>query len=258
MLVKSVCFVVRCRLILCGNGNETALNFAFQTRHLREEMITDTSENIERLKQEICDVGHRLYQKGFAAGNDGNITVRLNDNRILCTPTWHSKGRLQPSDIVTIDMTGEHISGSKKRSSEALLHLAIYQACPKVNAVVHCHPPHATAFAFTHQILPRGISPEIEMFLGDVRITPYQTPGTAAFASSIVPYLSSANALILANHGTVSYAQHLEQAYWWTEVLDAYCRTLILAKSLGPLQPISAEQLDELQRLKARWADQTL
>ncbi len=210
-------------------------------------------DDIELAKRNICEIGARLYQRGFVAGNDGNISVRIGENAVLCTPTMQSKGSLNADDIVTIDMQGERISGTKRRSSEALLHLSIYQGRPDIRAVVHCHPPHATAFAFTHTELPRGISPEVEMFLGDVRITPYETPGTSAFATSVQPYLRLANALILANHGTVSYAAELEHAFWWTEVLDAYCRTILLAQGLGPLQPIARHKLQELYVAREAW-----
>ena len=203
----------------------------------------------ESLKQEICEIGRRLYTHGFAAGNDGNISVRISDDRVLCTPTMHSKGYLKPADIVTIDMDGNHVAGEKRRSSEALLHLAIYKYRKDVQSVVHCHPPHATAFAITHTQLPLGLSPEVEMFLGRVAITPYETPGTQTFADSVLPYLDAASALILANHGTVSYAAKLEYAYWWTEVLDAYCKTLILARGLGEPQMIPEAKLQELRRL---------
>lgn len=208
---------------------------------------------LDELKEKICEIGRRLYARGYAAGNDGNISFRVSRDRILCTPTMQSKGLLQPDDLVIVDLDGQHISGAKRRSSEVMLHLAIYRNRSDINAVVHCHPPHATAYAFTHRELPRWISPEVEMFLGDVVITPYETPGTQAFAQSVVPFLENANALILANHGTVSYARELEHAYWWTEVLDAYCRTLILAQSIGPLQPLPPEKQLEILQARAAW-----
>jgi L-fuculose-phosphate aldolase len=211
------------------------------------------SSSVEILKEKICEIGRRLYARGYAAGNDGNISFRIDDSLVLCTPTMQSKGLIAPEDLVVVDMDGQHVSGTKRRSSEVMLHLAIYQNRDDIRAVVHCHPPHATAFAFTHRELPRWISPEVEMFLGDVAITPYETPGTKAFAQSVVPYLEKANALILSNHGTVSYARELEHAYWWTEVLDAYCRTLILAQSLGPLQTLPPSKQQEILEARAAW-----
>jgi L-fuculose-phosphate aldolase len=207
----------------------------------------------ERFKQEICDIGKRLYQRGFAAANDGNITYRISDTEVLCTPTMHSKGFLKPEDIATIDMAGKQIAGAKPRSSEALLHLEIMKARPEIKSVVHCHPPHATAFAVAHEAIPSCVLPEVEVFLGNVPIAKYETPSTKAFAETILPFVSQANVIILANHGTVSYGDTVERAYWWTEILDAYCRILILAKQIGRVEYFSNEQGWELIELKKKW-----
>ena len=112
-------------------------------------------ENAYKRKQEICEIGQRVYNKGFAAANDGNISYRLSENEVLCTPTMHSKGFLKPEDICLIDMSGKQLAGIKKRSSEALLHLQIYKERPDVKSVVHCHPPHATAFAIAREPIPQ-------------------------------------------------------------------------------------------------------
>lgn len=210
-------------------------------------------QNIHRIKQDICEIGRRLYNKGFAAANDGNITVRVGENEVLCTPTLHSKGFLKPDDICTVDMTGKQIAGRKKRSSEALLHIEIYKQRPNVKSVVHCHPPHATAFAIAREPIPQCVLPEVEVFLGDVPITKYETPGGQAFADTILPFVDKTNVIILANHGTVSYGEDVERAYWWTEILDAYCRMLMLAKSLGNVHYISRPQTAELLKLKKSW-----
>lgn len=209
--------------------------------------------NIHRLKQDICEIGDRIYKRGFAAANDGNITYRVNENEVLCTPTMHCKGFLKPDDICTIDMTGKQTAGRKKRSSEALLHLEIMKARPDVKSVVHCHPPHATAFAVAREPIPQCVLPEVEVFLGDVPITKYETPGGQAFAQTILPFVQKTNVIILANHGTVSYGETVERAYWWTEILDAYCRILMLAKGLGGVQYISHDKTRELLELKQKW-----
>lgn len=209
--------------------------------------------NIHKMKQEMCEIGHRIYNKGFAAANDGNITVRVSDNEVLCTPTMHSKGTLKPDDIATIDMSGNQIAGRKKRSSEALLHLEIYKQREDIKSVVHCHPPHATAFAVAREPIPQCVLPEVEVFLGDVPITRYETPGGQEFANTIIPFVDKTNVMILANHGTVSYGETVERAYWWTEILDAYCRILILAKQLGGVNYLSQEKSRELLDLKDKW-----
>jgi L-fuculose-phosphate aldolase len=206
-----------------------------------------------KIKQDICDIGRRIYDKGFAAANDGNITVRISDNEVLCTPTMHSKGFLKPDDISSIDMTGKQIAGRKKRSSEALLHLEIYRQRQDIKSVVHCHPPHATAFAVAREPIPQCVLPEVEVFLGDVPITKYETPGGQAFADTILPFVQKTNVIILANHGTVSFGEDVERAYWWTEILDAYCRILMLARQLGTVSYFNETKERELLELKAKW-----
>lgn len=209
--------------------------------------------NAHRIKQDICEIGRRIYNKGFAAANDGNITVRISENEVLCTPTMHSKGFLKPDDISTIDMKGNQIAGRKKRSSEALLHLEIYRQRPDVKSVVHCHPPHATAFAVAREPIPQCVLPEVEVFLGDVPITKYETPGGQAFADTILPFVDKTNVIILANHGTVSFGEDVERAYWWTEILDAYCRILMLSKQLGRVNYFTEPEQRELLQLKDKW-----
>ncbi|MCD0462596.1 class II aldolase/adducin family protein [Roseiconus lacunae] len=210
-------------------------------------------QNVHKIKQDMCDIGRRIYNRQFAAANDGNITVRVSENEVLCTPTLHCKGFLTPDDIATIDMTGKQIAGRKKRSSEALLHLEIYKQRDDIKSVVHCHPPHATAFAIAREPIPQCILPEVEVFLGDVPITKYETPGGQAFADTIIPFVSKTNVMILANHGTVSYGETVEQAYWWTEILDSYCRMLMLAKQLGNVSFLDQQKSQELLDLKDQW-----
>lgn len=205
-----------------------------------------------KARETVCEVGRRLYAKGFAAANDGNITVRLGENRILCTPTGVSKGFLKPDDLAIIDLDGNQISGKLRRSSEALLHLTVYKARQDINGVLHCHPPHATAFAMVHEAIPKCILPEVEVFLGEVPIAKYETPGTQTFADTVLPYVHDALMVILANHGTVAYGKDLMTAYFNTEILDAYCRMLILAKQLGPIQYLSEGQVGELMEFKKR------
>jgi L-fuculose-phosphate aldolase len=212
-----------------------------------------TMVNVHRIKQDICEIGRRIYDKGFAAANDGNITVRVGENEVLCTPTMHSKGFLKPDDIATVDMKGNQIAGRKKRSSEALLHLEIYRQRPDVKSVVHCHPPHATAFAVAREPIPQCVLPEVEVFLGDIPITKYETPGGQAFADTILPYVDKTNVIILANHGTVSFGEDVERAYWWTEILDAYCRILLLSKQLGRVHYFDETKERELLELKNKW-----
>jgi L-fuculose-phosphate aldolase len=208
--------------------------------------------NEYKIKQEICEMGRRVYAKGFAAANDGNISYRLNDREILCTPTMISKGFIKPEDCCKVDYEGKQLAGTRKRSSEILLHLAVYKHRPDVNAVVHCHPPHATAFAVAGVPIPNCVLPEVEVFLGEVPTAVYETPGTQKFADTIVPHLKASNTIILANHGTVTFGPDLEKAYWNSEIIDAYCKILILSRQLGNVNFFSQQQTRELLDLKQR------
>lgn len=208
--------------------------------------------NEYKLKEQICEIGRRVYAKGFAAANDGNISYRLNDQEILCSPTMVSKGFMKPDDICKVDYEGKQLAGTRKRSSEILLHLAIYKQRPDVKAVVHCHPPHATAFAVAGEPIPQCILPEVEVFLGEVPTAVYETPGTQKFADTIVPHLKSSNTIILANHGTVTFGPDLEKAFWNSEIIDAYCKILILARQLGRVNYFDDRQTRELLDLKKR------
>ena len=208
--------------------------------------------NEYKLKEQICEIGRRVYAKGFAAANDGNITVRLSEREFLCTPTMVCKGFLKPEDICKVDIEGKQLAGTKKRTSEVLLHLSIYKQRPDVMACVHCHPPHATAFAVAHEPIPKCILPEVEVFLGEVPTAVYETPGGQKFADTVVPFAKDCNTIILANHGTITFGPDLEKAYWNTEIIDAYCRILILAKQLGRINYFDEQKTRELLALKKR------
>ncbi|MFK7765974.1 MAG: class II aldolase/adducin family protein [Mariniblastus sp.] len=209
--------------------------------------------DIEKLKQDICDIGKRVYAKGFAAANEGNISIRVDEETVLCTPTLHCKGFMEPEDICTVDMSGNQLAGKRKRTSEVLLHIEIYKKRPDVKSVVHCHPPHATAFAVAREPIPTCVLPEPDIFLGEVPIAPYETPGNQNFAETISPFVKKTNIIVLANHGTVSYETEIEKAYWLTEILDAYCRILILAKQLGGVEYLSLEKGRELLAMRKDW-----
>jgi len=209
--------------------------------------------NLHKIKQEICEIGDRLYKKGFAAANDGNISFRLSENEVVCTPTLCSKGFLKPDDLCIVDMEGKQTAGHRKRTSEVMLHLEIMKARPEVKSVVHCHPPHATAFGIAREPIPQCVLPEVEIFLGDVPITKYAIPGGKEFAETILPFVHKSNIVILANHGTVSYGETVEKAYWWTEILDAYCRMLMLARGLGRINYFGEPEAQALLNLKGSW-----
>jgi L-fuculose-phosphate aldolase len=206
-----------------------------------------------KIKEQMCDIGRRIWTKGFCAGNEGNHSYRISENRVLCTPTGISKGNLKPDDICTVDLEGKQVSGTRKRTSEILLHLAIYKSRPDVKAVIHSHPPHATAFAVAGVDLPTCIHPEAEVFLGVVKTAKYVTPGDTRLGESILPFVKDSNTIILQNHGTVCFDSDLEQCYYKLEIVDAYARILILAKQVGSIRPLDGDQMRELLELKAKF-----
>ena len=206
-----------------------------------------------KLKEQMCDIGRRIWIKGFCAGNEGNHSYRLSETRVLCTPTGISKGDLKPEDICTVDLEGKQIAGTKKRTSEIQLHLAIYNARPDVRAVIHSHPPHATAFAVAGVDLPTCIHPEAEVFLGAVKTAQYVTPGDQRLGDSILPFVKDSNTILLQSHGVVTYGDDLRRAYYQLEIVDAYARILILAKQVGSIRPLEAQEMKELLVLKERF-----
>src|SRR3954466_540980 len=206
-----------------------------------------------KLKEQMGDIGRRIWHKGFCAGNEGNHSYRIGPDRVLCTPTGISKGFLKPDDICTVDMEGKQVAGKRKRTSEILMHLAIYKAREDVKAVVHSHPPHATAFAIAGVELPTCIHPEAEVFLGAVKTAKYVTPGDTRLGESLLPYVKDSNTILLQNHGTVTFDVDLEGAYYKLEIVDAYSRILLLAKQIGNIRPLAGSEMKELLGLKQRF-----
>jgi L-fuculose-phosphate aldolase len=207
----------------------------------------------EAAKEEICAVGRKLWLRQFVDGNGGNISYRIGPNEVLCTPTLVSKYDLTPADLCLVDLEGNQIAGTRPRTSEIFLHLEIYKAVPEARAALHCHPPHATAYAITGLVPPNLVIPEFEVFVGKVAISPYETPGTAAFAQTVLPYVKQHNTVLLSNHGIVCWADTVTHAEWYAEVLENYCWTLMLAAQLGaPISYISERQGSDLLAIKKR------
>jgi L-fuculose-phosphate aldolase len=207
-----------------------------------------------QLKQEMCEIGSRIWQKGFCAGNEGNHSLRISDDRVLCTPTGLSKGFLKPDMITIVDMDGNQVDKENKykRTSEILLHLAIYKKRPDVKAVIHSHPPHATAFACAGVPIPEGVHPEAEVFLGKVPTAKYTTPSYAGLGESVTKLITAeTNTVLLGNHGTVSFAGTLMDTYYKLEIIDAYCRILLLIKQIGKVNFLSTQEMTDLLKVKA-------
>ncbi|HLI03838.1 MAG TPA: class II aldolase/adducin family protein [Terracidiphilus sp.] len=205
------------------------------------------------IKREICAVGRKLWLRQFVDGNGGNISCRIGPNEVICTPTMLSKFDLRPRDLCMVDLEGRQIAGTKPATSEILLHLEIYKKVPQAKAAVHCHPPHATGYAVAGLVPPNMMIPEFEIFVGKVAIAPYETPGTQAFAETVLPFVEHHNTILLRNHGVVSWAETVTLAEWNCEVLETYCNIVGAARQLGvPLSIISDEKGRDLLARKKR------
>jgi L-fuculose-phosphate aldolase len=210
------------------------------------------SPEIHALKLQICEVGRRLWAREYVDGNGGNIAIRVGENIALCTPTLVSKGFMKPEDMCLVDLEGNQLAGTKKRTSEILMHLQIMKKVARAVATVHCHPPHATAFAVAGIEPPTCMIPEIEVFIGKVPIAPYRTPGTPEMGKLVSDLADNHNTILMANHGVVSWSHvSVEDGYFKMEIIEAYCRTVVVAVQLGsPLKTFSNTHLQDLLKIK--------
>ena len=216
-------------------------------------MAVANSFEAQAMRAEIIRVGRKLWERQYVDGNGGNISARLGSRYVLCTPTMLSKGDLELSDICFLDLEGNVLAGERSRTSELLLHLEIYKANPKARAVVHCHPPYATAFSITGTTPPNGLISEYEIFIGPAAVAPYETPGTQAFAETVLPFVQDHNTILLQNHGLVCWSDTVTHAEWLVEVMDTCCKTYLLAKQIGkPLNVIPDSKIEEILALKRR------
>jgi L-fuculose-phosphate aldolase len=202
------------------------------------------------LRTEIVRVCRRLYERGLIAGGEGNVSARLADGSILVTPTGASKIDVVEDDLVVVDRTGKRVAGSGRPSSELGVHLRIYQLRHDVEAVVHAHPPFATAFAVAGEDLMAPVLPEILVQIGGVPLVPYATPGSPALAEAIEPFLQLHDAFLMANHGATSYGSTLSIAHQRMESLEHAAQILFSARALGHVSPLTDDQRDALLELR--------
>jgi len=211
--------------------------------------------NEYEIKKEICEIGKRIYNRGMVAANDGNISVKLNDNEFLCTPTGVSKGFMTPEYICKVDAKGNVIqaNGSFKPSSEIKMHMRVYKERPDVKAVVHAHPIYATSFAIAGIPLTQPIMPEAVIALGCVPIAEYGTPSTEEIPDAVSKYLQYYDAVLLANHGALAYSDSLLAAYHKMESLEFYAQLLYHAKALGGPKELSEDQVQRLYEIRRQF-----
>jgi len=205
----------------------------------------------QNLKEQICEMGRRLWQRAYVDGNGGNMAIRVGEDIAICTPTLVSKGFMKPEDMCLVDFEGNQFCGAKKRTSEILMHLQIMKRQPKAVATCHCHPPYATGFAVAGVQPPTCMVPEYEVF-ASVAIAPYRTPGTPEMGKLVSDLVDKHNTILMANHGVVSWSHvNIEDAYFKMEILEAYCRTILVASQLGrPVGTMTPAQLQDLLKIK--------
>ena len=210
------------------------------------------SPAIQQLKEEMAHVAHKMWGRNMVDGNGGNITVRVGDNLVLCTPTLRSKGELQADEIALVNLDGEQKAGWRKRTSEANTHLAIMKLQPMAKSVIHGHPPYSTAFAVAGIEPPTCLCSEAEIFTGPVKLVPYQTPGSPENAAAVGAIGKDNPAILLANHGVMTWGNDVEDAYWKLENMETACQTIWVASQLngGKLQTISHDKMQDIFEIR--------
>ena len=204
------------------------------------------------IKKEMCEIGKRVYDRGMVASNDGNFSVKLNDNEYLCTPTGVSKGFMTPEYICKVDAKGNILEANEgfRPSSEIKMHMRIYEKRPDVKAVVHAHPMYATTFAIAGKPLMEPIMPEAVIFLGGVPLAKYGTPSTMEIPDAVEAFLEDYDAVLLENHGALTYSDSLLNAYHKMESVEFYARLMYQTMAIGGPQILSDERVEQLYEIR--------
>ena len=204
------------------------------------------------IKKEMCEIGKRVYDRGMVASNDGNFSVKLNDNEYLCTPTGVSKGFMTPEYICKVDAKGNILEANEgfRPSSEIKMHMRIYEKRPDVKAVVHAHPMYATTFAIAGKPLMEPIMPEAVIFLGGVPLAKYGTPSTMEIPDAVEEFLEDYDAVLLENHGALTYSDSLLNAYHKMESVEFYARLMYQTMTIGGPQILSDERVEQLYEIR--------
>src|SRR3984893_9521496 len=200
---------------------------------MTDALLPGSAKTEEQHSREICIAGRWLYEHGYIVACEGNLSVRLDENRILNTPTCMNKGTLSPEDLVITDLNGAHISGKRKVSSEVAMHLLFYRMRPDVQAICHAHPPTATGFAVAGRALDQALLPEVIIGLGQIPLVRYATPGTPELSVAIEPFIPHYDALLLANHGAVTCGPDLLTAFFRLETIEHVAKITLAAEMAG-------------------------
>lgn len=211
----------------------------------------------EEHRRDICTAGRWIYQHGYVASTDGNISLRLDPRRILTSPTAISKGMMECDDLVVTDLEGKKVAGRRNPSTELGMHLLIYRRRPDINAVCHAHPPVATGYAAAGVPLNKALLSEAVLALGCVPVARYGTPGTPELTEAIEPLVQQYDAILMANHGVVTYGQDLLTAFFRMETTEHYARVALVTELLGKQLLLSSEDVEKLLAARARYGLQT-
>jgi L-fuculose-phosphate aldolase len=204
-------------------------------------------------REDICQIGRLVFQKGWVAANDGNISIRMDADRVLATPTGVSKGMMHVDDLIVVDMKGNKISGRAERTTEFAMHQKIYEMRPDIKAVVHAHPPVATGFATAGKQLNLALLPEVVIGLGCVPLAAYGLPGTPALTEPMLPLIPKYDAIMMANHGAVCYGEDVFKAYFRMETMEHFARIQLVAELLGGPTVLPREEVDKLLDSRTRY-----
>ncbi|MGM0366992.1 MAG: class II aldolase/adducin family protein [Actinomycetota bacterium] len=204
-------------------------------------------------RKDIIEVCKRIYQKGWVAANDGNVSVKLGDNLVLCTPTGMSKGYLTTDQLVKVDLNGNKIEGELEPSSEVKMHIDVYKNRSDINSVVHAHPPTATGFAVAGEALDQCVIPEVIISLGSVPLAKFGTPSTQEIPDNIRGYLPKHNVFLLENHGALSIGPDVYKAYYRMESLELFAKIYLTAKQIGQVNVLSEENVERMVQLRQDW-----
>jgi L-fuculose-phosphate aldolase len=207
----------------------------------------------EQIRADIVECGRRLWHRGFVASNDGNISVRLDDDRLITTPTAVSKGFMTPDMMVVTDLEGRKIAGERNASSELKMHLEVYKHRPDIRAVVHAHPPTATGFAVAGIPLDRAVLAEVITTLGSIPIADYATPSTEELPAAVRKYIKAHDGLLLANHGALAIGPDVYAAYYRMETIEHFATISLVARTLGREHLLSRTEVDRLQGLRGMY-----
>ena len=211
---------------------------------------------MEQDRETLCQVCLLLYQRGYVVSNDGNVSVRIGEDQVLITPSGVSKGRLTPDMLVVCDLEGRVLAGCLHPSSESAMHLLVYRERPDVGAVVHAHPPAATAFSICRRPLAQHYLTETISGLGEVPVAPFALPGSQAVADSVAPYCQAYRALLLEYHGAVTWGTSMEQAHYRLECLEQLATVTLHLRTLGIHRTMPESLVKALEGLRPAWGIQ--